>query len=204
MVAASPLLGFAMDGRRIYGPFDSTGSLARGLDLCNGRWEINGRSNETAVEFGLAIRAEYTYRATPDFPYLIGCFGPPGVSTIAVAAAAGGGEGESDNSGKSDRYIFEEDTHPRCPAGSYLSVETGLCRACEPGSYGKDSGLVGTRCPGVSLDYIREGGVGCDYIAILGCSTTCVLPGRLLGLCKRWETSVLDKAACSLLGAARI
>ncbi|CAN0562377.1 unnamed protein product, partial [Ectocarpus sp. 12 AP-2014] len=37
--AASPLLGFAMDGRRIYGPYDSTLSLAWGLDVCNGRWE---------------------------------------------------------------------------------------------------------------------------------------------------------------------
>lgn len=49
----------------------------------------------------------------------------------------------------SDVYIFEEDADGRCPPGSYLSVATGLCQACEPGSYGKDSGLVGAGCPGV-------------------------------------------------------
>lgn len=169
-VAASPLLGFAMDGRRIYGPFDATGSLARGLDPCNGRWEINGRPNGTAVEVGQSIRAEYTYRATPDFPYLIGCLGPAGASTAAAAAAAvaAAGEEESEDTAGSNRYIFEEDAYPRCPAGSYLSIETGVCRSCEPGSYGKDGGLVGARCPGVSIDRIREGGVGEGHIVPFG------------------------------------
>lgn len=88
---SSPLLGFTLDGRKIYGPYDSTGSLAWGLDSCNGRWEANGRADGTAIS-GLELAEQstdhlvvtYTYRATPDFPYLVGCFGPAGASTSAT------------------------------------------------------------------------------------------------------------------------
>ncbi|CAN0305696.1 unnamed protein product, partial [Ectocarpus sp. 13 AM-2016] len=71
----SPLIGFAMDGRRIYGPYDSTLSLAWGLDVCNGRWEeqVDDTGGNTAAVYA------YTYRATPSFPYLVGCWGPAGV-----------------------------------------------------------------------------------------------------------------------------
>lgn len=139
-----------MDGRKIYGPFDVTGSLAWGLDECNGRWEMAGQNDGTL--FGADVRRpgmSYTYRATPNFPYVIGCFGPAGSSTPAAEDAEAQGIPESDED------VFEEDEDGRCPPGSFLSIETRTCKACHPGTYGKDAGLDGWGCPGVSDNAIN-------------------------------------------------
>ena len=55
-------VGVALDGRVIYGPFDSTGKLWQpcDVDVCNGRYFGN----------------EYAYVATMFHPYTVGCFGP--------------------------------------------------------------------------------------------------------------------------------
>ena len=56
----SPLLGYALDGFPIYGPFDETGTMPADLDACNGRFDS---------ELG------YVYHITPNVkPYIIGCF----------------------------------------------------------------------------------------------------------------------------------
>ena len=58
-------LSVAFDGFPIYGPMDENGNnlTSQDLDVCHGHWH-NGR---------------YKYRATLDFPYIIGCYN--GVST---------------------------------------------------------------------------------------------------------------------------
>lgn len=139
---ASPLLGFAMDGRKLYGPYDATGDLAWGLDACNGRWEVDGLNNGITEADRSAL---YTYRATPYFPYLVGCSGPAGVS-LELAAASG-----SDHAASDADFVVGQDLSGVCPAGSYLSVDTGECEACHAGTYGKDAGLVGGECAGVSV-----------------------------------------------------
>ncbi|CAN0415138.1 unnamed protein product, partial [Ectocarpus sp. 12 AP-2014] len=150
----SPLLGFAMDGRRIYGPYDSTMSLAWGLDVCNGRWEeqVDDTGGNTAAVYA------YTYRATPSFPYLVGCWGPAGVpigaaSAMTTAAAAAAGDVASDSGGfvysKIEGGFNMEAVEDGCPAGSFLSIDSGECEACRAGTYGKSAGLVGKGCPGV-------------------------------------------------------
>lgn len=153
----SPLLGFAMDGRRLYGPFDSTGSLARGLDVCNGRWEKQVEDNDDDVSSGAdengTVQA-YTYRASPSFPYLIGCWGPAGVAldaALAVTAPEGNVSESGDYSYSEVEGGFNlEVPEDGCPAGSFLNLESGECEACRAGTYGKDAGLVGLNCPGVS------------------------------------------------------
>ncbi|CAM9894829.1 unnamed protein product, partial [Laminaria digitata] len=146
----SPLLGFAMDGRRLYGPYDATRSLAWGLDVCNGRWEIDGlRSASTGAD---ADRNRlYAYRATPSFPYLIGCRGPAGISLDLAAAAAAAADTTNglDSSIIDVGFLVEAGTPEGCPAGSFLSTESGECEACRAGTYGKDAGTVGAECPGV-------------------------------------------------------
>lgn len=57
--AHSPLIGLAFDGYAIYGPNDSNGSPATGLDECN------GHSDD---ERG------YHYHVTAKFPYILGAY----------------------------------------------------------------------------------------------------------------------------------
>lgn len=146
----SPLLGFALDGRRIYGPYDSTGTLAGGLDVCNGRWEqqANGTDDGSSEPY------VYTYRASPSFPYLIGCWGPAGAS-LDAALAATAATGVVSESGhyvysETDGGFLLEVPENGCPAGSFLNTESEECEACPAGTYGKDAGLAGLTCPGVS------------------------------------------------------
>lgn len=156
----SPLLGFAMDGRRLYGPYDSTGALASGLDVCNGRWEeqVEGTDdgNPSGTD-GSDTFLAYTYRASPSFPYLIGCRGPAGVALDAALAASApeGIVSESGNYAYSevDGGFILEVPEDGCPAGSFLNLESGECEACRAGTYGKDAGLAGLSCPGVSLKW---------------------------------------------------
>ncbi|OYW21063.1 MAG: hypothetical protein B7Z55_06240 [Planctomycetales bacterium 12-60-4] len=69
----SPLIGFAFDGYAVFGPNDSDGKPATGLDDCNGHED---------AERG------YHYHVTAKFPYILGAYrgvveqanfdGPPG------------------------------------------------------------------------------------------------------------------------------
>lgn len=135
-----------MDGRRLYGPYDATQSLASGLDVCNGRWEANGRTNGTTEG---APGVMYTYRATPSFPYLIGCQGPAGAKVDLTAVTASVAVSGVDYTAVGEGFLVEV-PNEGCPAGSYLNVDSGTCEACRAGTYGKYAGLVGRSCPGVS------------------------------------------------------
>ncbi len=53
------LIGYAFDGYGVYGPYEDTGVLAKGLDSCNGH------------EHG---SYGYHYHATMKYPYLLGCY----------------------------------------------------------------------------------------------------------------------------------
>lgn len=149
----SPLLGFAMDGRRIYGPFDATRSLSTGLDACNGRWEVDGR-HAGATEL---VGKEYTYRATPEFPYLVGCPGPANHELVLENPAVDIPSGVQCIA-VDDGFLLEM-PNDECPAGSYLSVDSGRCTACHAGTFGKNPGLVGYGCPGVSTSLRKSSGL---------------------------------------------
>ena len=147
----SPLLGFAMDGQRLYGPFDATRSLAWGLDTCNGRWEIDGLQNGITK---VGKKQIYTYRATPEFPYLIGCPGPTDQRVVLEDSQKEMTTGVEYT--PIDGGFLIEAQDGACPAGSFLSIDSGQCTACQAGTFGKDPGLVGQGCPGVSNLRIRS------------------------------------------------
>lgn len=66
----SPIVGYALDGYPIYGPYGADGKLATNLNACN------------AADSSEEIR----YHMTPDFPYTIGCFmGRPGTTAVTYA-----------------------------------------------------------------------------------------------------------------------
>jgi hypothetical protein len=72
---ASPMVGVALDGVPIMGPYDATGSLTLSatLDECNGR----------------TVDGEYQYVMTADAPYLPQCFKRvPGTVTLAAIVPA--------------------------------------------------------------------------------------------------------------------
>lgn len=96
----------------------------------------------------------YTYRASPSFPYLIGCWGPAGTpldAALATTAAAGivSESGDYVYSEIDGGFILEV-PEDGCPAGSFLNTESEECEACHAGTYGKDAGIAGLSCPGVS------------------------------------------------------
>lgn len=65
----SPIVGYALDGYPIYGPYGSDGKLATNLNACNAATDSKTR-----------------YHMTPDFPYTIGCFmGRPGTTAVTYA-----------------------------------------------------------------------------------------------------------------------
>ncbi|CDW91700.1 UNKNOWN [Stylonychia lemnae] len=62
-------IGIAKDGNIIYGPYDASGQLwdQSTLDVCN----------------GIFVDKQYAYVATPNFPYLVGCWGPGSVKKVS-------------------------------------------------------------------------------------------------------------------------
>jgi hypothetical protein len=55
------VVGIALDGRKIYGPFNNAGGfyLRSDVDICN----------------GMIIDGEYAYVMTTFYPYTVGCWG---------------------------------------------------------------------------------------------------------------------------------
>jgi len=86
------LLGVAFDGYPIYGPMDATGKVwtAAELDECNGHTDTDGR---------------YKYRATEDFPYILGCYrGNVVLQRRAVGGGGGGGGNRPPPPGRRRRH----------------------------------------------------------------------------------------------------
>ena len=145
-LAGSPfVVGFALDGFPIYSPYDADGDFHTGLDTCNGK--VDGSGN-------------YGYYTTPNFPYVLGCYGP-GVPTGSPNSTATSAPFAGSHSVSSDTI--------HCPAGRYLSTDatygiTGAhleygrrCDACPSGRYnsrggsctrGKCNGFASPDCEG--------------------------------------------------------
>jgi hypothetical protein len=115
----SPIIGYALDGFPIFGPFDSTGALHIGLDSCNGK----------------IVNGSYAYYATIEYPYLLGCFGP------------GPLEDERQTSPPLD-YSLSSSDRAECPVGMFQSSLTNGCELCPAGSFGQTNGLASSACSG--------------------------------------------------------
>ena len=79
----STLAGVMLDGRGLYGPYESSNTLPSNLDACNGH--TGPTPNYTAAN-GMTVAAStsvYHYHTTTYAPFTIGCYGP--VSSVAAA-----------------------------------------------------------------------------------------------------------------------
>lgn len=76
---SSPLIGYALDGFGIYGPYENGQYLANeDLDLCHGR--------TSAVTWNGTTIVMYHYVANWEYPYTLGCY--RGTPTVAARASA--------------------------------------------------------------------------------------------------------------------
>ena len=85
----STLAGIMLDGRGLYGPYESSGMLPTDLDACNGHTHAVPATtlvtNTGTFEFP-ASASTYHYHVTAFSPYTLGCFGgPSGVPTMSAA-----------------------------------------------------------------------------------------------------------------------
>jgi hypothetical protein len=90
----SALIGYALDGFEIYGPYDENGQVlfSADLDECHGRTSV--------VEWDGEMVEMYHYVATFDFPYTVGCYwGDPVVFTDAQTGGGSGGQGPGGQGG---------------------------------------------------------------------------------------------------------
>lgn len=88
----SPLIGVALDGRGIYGAWESSNTLPT-LDACNGHTgttpgtaSMSASGSALTGITGLASSAVYHYHLTTFFPYTLGCFGSSTVSYSSCTA----------------------------------------------------------------------------------------------------------------------
>eukprot|EP00756_Hemistasia_phaeocysticola_P010869 Hpha_TRINITY_DN15056_c0_g4::TRINITY_DN15056_c0_g4_i1::g.126089::m.126089 len=81
----SPLIGIALDGRGIYGLYESRPNAPANLDACNGHTAatpaFGGSSGTVNPITSGASASVYHYHVTTRAPYTLGCFGP--VSSVA-------------------------------------------------------------------------------------------------------------------------
>jgi hypothetical protein len=84
----SPLLGWALDGVPIYGPYDETGSLlAWGGDFPNTHYSNTSSRLDPCNGRTRASDGRYVYHLTPTPPYTVGCFrGRHGLGAVTGTA----------------------------------------------------------------------------------------------------------------------
>ncbi|KAI9022120.1 hypothetical protein DFJ74DRAFT_111807 [Hyaloraphidium curvatum] len=71
----SPLVGYSLDGRGIYGRWESSGKLPTDLDACGGHYGPVPAITVGNVTYPAASKV-YHYHLSPHPPYTLGCFGP--------------------------------------------------------------------------------------------------------------------------------
>jgi len=71
----SQLVGIALDGRGIYGKWESSGATPTDLDACNGHYGDVPAYSDTEKSYVAATNV-YHYHITDAAPFTIGCFGP--------------------------------------------------------------------------------------------------------------------------------
>ena len=85
----STMVAVMLDGRAVFGQYESTGAKPADLDACNGHYGPTpsttvANSDGTSSTYGSTIMS-YHYHITTEAPFIAGCFGP--VASLAAAAA---------------------------------------------------------------------------------------------------------------------
>ena len=80
----SPLVAILLDGRGLYGQYESTGTKPTNLDACNGHTSATPATTVGSNTYA-ATTSTYHYHMTTEAPFTAGCFGP--VTSLAQAKA---------------------------------------------------------------------------------------------------------------------
>jgi hypothetical protein len=80
----SKLVGVALDGRGIYGKWESSGAKPTDLDACNGHYGDVPAYSSSGVSYAAATNV-YHYHITDSKPWTLGCFGPVASLTACKA-----------------------------------------------------------------------------------------------------------------------
>jgi hypothetical protein len=80
----SALVGVLLDGRGLYGQFESAAARPADLDACNGHYGPTPATTVGADAYA-ATASTYHYHLTVEAPFTAGCFGP--VASLAAAKA---------------------------------------------------------------------------------------------------------------------
>ena len=112
----STLIGVLLDGRGLYGQYESTGTPPANLDACNGHY---GATPSTVVTTTTGTTTYppstnvYHYHVTTEAPFVAGCFGP----SISLAAA----NALYDSCTKTTVCTCDQSKTCSCNAGQYMS-----------------------------------------------------------------------------------
>jgi len=121
----SKLTAILLDGRGLYGQYESTGVKPTDLDACNGH---TGPTPVTTVGANTypATTSVYHYHITTEAPFFAGCFGP--VASLAAANALYPSQCPSSGATCSCAGVTTSGSSCSCADGTRMSVCTSLGR----------------------------------------------------------------------------
>ncbi|KAJ3027573.1 UNVERIFIED_CONTAM: hypothetical protein HDU68_003564 [Siphonaria sp. JEL0065] len=135
----SSLIGFALDGRGIYGYKESSYSYPTDLDWCGGHYGNVPASTVNGVTYPAASNV-YHYHTQPQAPFTLGCYGP--ITSYAACAAlypSTCGTGSSTltgvaSDGSTCSYSYDTDCPSAVTFTAWGSVETTTSTALSAGA----------------------------------------------------------------------
>ena len=139
----SPLVGIALDGRGVYGKYESTGVVPTNLDVCGGHVGSVPTVSATGIT-GHTDEAVYHYHSQDKSPFMVGCFGP--VATVDACKslyASTCGTGTSTFTTAEGNVTYDTD----CPCGdatAALSAATPPATSSAAGSAASPSSNIQT------------------------------------------------------------
>ncbi|KAI8619156.1 YHYH protein-domain-containing protein [Chytriomyces sp. MP71] len=166
----SPLIGFALDGRGIYGYKESSYSYPTDLDYCGGHYGPVPATTVNGVTFPAASYV-YHYHMQPQAPFSLGCYGPVADLATCKSLYTTCGTGTSsmsgtDSSGNTCSYTFDTD----CPCygrslvysnNQMCGVATTQTAAVTFTAWGSSSSTPSSTASGLSAGAIAGIVIGC-------------------------------------------
>eukprot|EP00756_Hemistasia_phaeocysticola_P010873 Hpha_TRINITY_DN15056_c0_g8::TRINITY_DN15056_c0_g8_i1::g.126109::m.126109 len=136
----SPLIGIALDGRGVYGLYETSQTRPSNLDTCNGHtaatpaFSGDGGSNSVTSTSSSSV---YHYHVSSTAPYTLGCYGP---ADLAACKSATSGCGDSNG--------YELITTATYPTGFCYDLECSCYDANGMNNDGSGCGITNpTRTP---------------------------------------------------------
>lgn len=135
----SPLIGIALDGRGIYGLYETSQTRPSDLDACSGHTGATpafaGDGSASSVT-SAASSSVYHYHVSSKAPWTLGCYGPADLATCKSVTAG---------CGDSDGYELEKTAE--YPSGFCYDLECSCYDAQGFNNDGSGCGIVNTPVP---------------------------------------------------------